>query len=37
MVGTTSPNAKPMVRFDWTKAPRVGTQVYVRIRPVCSR
>ncbi len=28
---------KPTVRFDWTKAPRVGTQVYVRIRPVCSR
>jgi hypothetical protein len=28
---------KPMVRFDWTKAPKVGTQVYVRIRPVCSR
>lgn len=28
---------KPLVRFDWTRAPRVGTQVYVRIRPVCSR
>ncbi len=28
---------KPTVRFDWTKAPKVGTQVYVRIRPVCSR
>jgi hypothetical protein len=28
---------KPMVRFDWTRAPKVGTQVYVRIRPVCSR
>jgi len=28
---------KPLVRFDWSKAPKVGTQVYVRIRPVCSR
>jgi hypothetical protein len=28
---------KPMVRFDWTRAPKVGAQVYVRIRPVCSR
>jgi len=28
---------KPMVRFDWDRAPKVGTQVYVRIRPVCSR
>ncbi|HEX5272276.1 MAG TPA: YdjY domain-containing protein [Gemmataceae bacterium] len=28
---------KPMVRFDWARAPKVGTQVYVRIRPVCSR
>jgi hypothetical protein len=28
---------KPLVRFDWTKAPKVGTQVYVRIRPTCSR
>jgi hypothetical protein len=28
---------KPMVRFDWTKAPKVDTQVYVRIRPICSR
>jgi hypothetical protein len=28
---------KPTVRFDWAKAPKVGTQVYVRIRPVCSR
>ena len=28
---------KPMVRFDWSEAPKVGSQVYVRIRPVCSR
>ena len=28
---------KPLVKFDWSKAPKVGTQVYVRIRPVCSR
>jgi hypothetical protein len=28
---------KPTVRFDWSKAPKVGTQVYVRIRPVASR
>lgn len=28
---------KPMVKFNWSKAPPVGTQVYVRIRPVCSR
>jgi hypothetical protein len=28
---------KPMVRFNWAKAPKVGTQVYIRIRPVCSR
>ncbi len=28
---------KPMVKFDWTKAPAVGTQVYLRIRPVASR
>jgi len=27
---------KPVVRFDWEKAPPVGTVVYVRIRPVCS-
>jgi hypothetical protein len=28
---------KPIVRFDWSKAPKVGTAVYVRIRPICSR
>jgi hypothetical protein len=28
---------KPIVRFDWSKAPKVGTPVYVRIRPICSR
>ncbi|MDQ7780179.1 MAG: YdjY domain-containing protein [Planctomycetota bacterium] len=28
---------KPILRFDWTKAPPVGTQVYVRMRPICSR
>ncbi|MEZ6126931.1 MAG: YdjY domain-containing protein [Planctomycetaceae bacterium] len=28
---------KPMVRFDMSKAPPAGTQVYVRIRPVTSR
>ncbi len=28
---------KPTVRFDWTKAPKVGTQVSVRIRPLTSR
>ena len=27
---------KPMVRFDMSKAPPVGTQVYVRIRPLVS-
>lgn len=27
---------KPKVRFDMTKAPPVGTQVYVRIRPISS-
>jgi hypothetical protein len=30
-------NPKPLVRFDWTRAPREGTEVYLRIRPVCSR
>jgi hypothetical protein len=28
---------KPLVRFDWSKAPKVGTQVYIRIRPLASR
>jgi hypothetical protein len=28
---------KPLVRFDWSKAPKVGTPVYIRIRPVISR
>lgn len=28
---------KPLVRFDWSQAPKVGTKVYVRIRPVISR
>ncbi len=28
---------KPVVRFNWDLAPEVGTTVYVRIRPVCSR
>lgn len=27
---------KPMVRFDMSKAPPAGTQVYVRIRPISS-
>jgi hypothetical protein len=30
-------NPKPTVKFNWKKAPAVGTQVYVRIRPVLSR
>lgn len=30
-------NPKPLVRFDWSKAPRVDTRIYVRIRPVISR
>src|SRR5205823_8396743 len=30
-------NPKPMVRFDLAKAPKAGTQVYVRIRVVCTR
>jgi len=30
-------NPKPIVRFDWSKAPKVGTKVYLRIRPVSSR
>ncbi len=28
---------KPTVRFDWSQAPKVGTQVFVRIRPLASR
>jgi hypothetical protein len=28
---------KPLVRFDWSKAPKVGTPVYVRIQAICSR
>jgi hypothetical protein len=28
---------KPMVRFDLAKSPKPGTQVYVRIRVVCTR
>lgn len=28
---------KPMVKFDLSKAPKAGTQVYVRIRPQISR
>ena len=28
---------KPTVRFDMSKAPPPGTQVYVRIRPIASR
>jgi hypothetical protein len=28
---------KPVVRFDMSKAPLPGTQVYVRIRPIASR
>ncbi len=28
---------KPVVRFDLSKAPAPGTEVYVRIRPVCTR
>jgi len=28
---------KPIVRFDMSKAPPAGTQVYVRIRPISSR
>lgn len=28
---------KPTVRFDMSKAPPAGTQVYVRIRPISSR
>jgi hypothetical protein len=30
-------NPKPLVRFDLTKVPKPGTQVYVRIRAVCTR
>jgi len=30
-------NPKPMVRFNWDICPPVGTPVYVRIRPVCTR
>jgi hypothetical protein len=30
-------NPKPIVRFNWKKAPKVGTRVFVRIRPVTSR
>jgi hypothetical protein len=30
-------NPKPTVRFNWRVAPAVGTQVYVRIRPIVSR
>jgi hypothetical protein len=28
---------KPLVKFDMARAPKVGTQVYVRIRPTISR
>lgn len=28
---------KPIVRFDWSKAPPVGTVVYIRIRPSLMR
>jgi hypothetical protein len=28
---------KPLVKFDMGKAPKVGTQVYVRVRPIISR
>ena len=28
---------KPVVKFDWSKAPAVGSIVYVRIRPVCTK
>ena len=28
---------KPVVRFDLAKVPPAGTEVYVRIRPVCTR
>jgi hypothetical protein len=28
---------KPLVKFDMSKAPAVGTQIYVRIRPVLSK
>jgi hypothetical protein len=30
-------NPKPLVRFDLTRVPKPGTQVYVRIRAVCTR
>jgi hypothetical protein len=30
-------NPKPIVRFDWSKAPPVGTRVYIRIRPSLTR
>lgn len=30
-------NPRPIVRFDWDKAPAVGTPVYVRIRPSLTR
>jgi len=30
-------NPKPVVKFNWDLAPKVGTLVYVRIRPLCSR
>jgi hypothetical protein len=28
---------KPVVRFRWEGAPKVGQEVYIRIRPVISR
>jgi hypothetical protein len=30
-------NPKPTVRFNWDVAPKPGTPIYVRIRPVCTR
>jgi hypothetical protein len=30
-------NPKPLVRFDLSRTPKPGTQVYVRIRVVCTR
>ncbi|MCK6480947.1 MAG: YdjY domain-containing protein [Planctomycetes bacterium] len=30
-------NPKPVVRFDWTKAPPVGTPVWIRLRATATR
>jgi hypothetical protein len=30
-------NPKPLVKFDTSKAPPAGTQVYIRLRPTIAK